>query len=271
MKLFISDLDGTLYPKKECTDPMQLQKNIAAVRKWVEAGNKFAVATARGLHHVPALTETLGFNVNFIGGNGACVMLESQQTIIKQFPCRIFIDLCRFVKENGINASVAVGLNDHWLWSSTDCYPKGNESYASIWDSVEIANLDEIDPEQGIERVQIFTPAENRDKLKAMILERNYEVTITTSDIDLIDIGPLNCSKGISITEMCERHGIDPEEIIVIGDSENDIPMFEMTKHSYCIDLADSNVLRSAEKIVSSVEEAINLELAGQMEDRIYR
>lgn len=70
MKLFISDLDGTFYPRKQTQNPHQLQKNIEAVHRWVQSGNKFSVATARGVHHNAVLTEMLGFSVEYIGGNG---------------------------------------------------------------------------------------------------------------------------------------------------------------------------------------------------------
>ncbi len=48
MKLLISDLDGTLYPRKESINPRQREDNFKAVKRWVEQGHQFAVATARG-------------------------------------------------------------------------------------------------------------------------------------------------------------------------------------------------------------------------------
>ncbi len=69
MKLLISDLDGTLYPRRESLNPHQQEENFKAVKRWVDRGYQFAVATARGLYHYPAIREALGFDVHFIGGN----------------------------------------------------------------------------------------------------------------------------------------------------------------------------------------------------------
>lgn len=262
MKLLISDLDGTFYPRKETKNPNQLQDNYKAVKKWVDSGNKFAVATARGVHHYSDLTKALGFDINFIGTNGAAVLLENKEKIVKQLPCQVFIDVCRFVKENKLDASVTTGLNNQWIWSRNDGYPRGVKAYDTIWDSIFIANLDEINPEAGIERIQIFTPPENRNRLKELLISKNFPANVTTSDKDMIDMGPLHCSKGISILELCERFQLTPEDIIVVGDSENDIAMFDITKHSYCIDLAEEHVIKSASKTVTSVAEVIELELA---------
>ncbi len=104
MKVLISDLDGTLYPKKSIDNEKQFNNNIVAVKKWIKQGNKFAVATARGSHHYEVIIEQLGFKPNFIGSNGAEVIYESGEVIIKQIPMQIFIDLCEYIKkETGIN------------------------------------------------------------------------------------------------------------------------------------------------------------------------
>ncbi len=258
MKLLISDLDGTLYPRKESLNPHQREENFKAVKRWVDRGHQFAVATARGLHHYPAIREALGFDVHFIGGNGAAVRLVNGETIIKQLPCSVYIDLCRFVRDQDLNVSVTTGYHNQWIWSHNDRYPRGVAAYDGIWDSIEIANLEEMNPEDGVERIQIFVPPHQRDAFRETLAQRNYPGIITTSDQDMIDIGPLNSSKGISISELCQRYNIGQDDLIVVGDSENDIPMFKTTPHSYCIDLAEPRVIESASHSVASVQELID-------------
>lgn len=263
MKVLISDLDGTLYPKKSIDNEKQFNNNIVAVKKWIKQGNKFAVATARGSHHYEVIIEQLGFKPNFIGSNGAEVIYESGEVIIKQIPMQIFIDLCEYIKKEKINASVATGFNDEWIWSSKDCYPiKDAKTYLPTWDYIKVVELEELNPLDKIERIQIFVPSNERDELRKRIDLMKYDVTVTTSDKDMIDIGPKNSSKAISILEMCEKYGIEKKDLIAIGDSENDIPMFEVSEISYCIDHADKIVKDAATRIVKSVEEAIEIELS---------
>ena len=262
MKLLITDLDGTFYPKKDCKNPDQLNANVEAVKHWIAQGNKFAVATARGLHHYPVLRKTLGFDVNFIGGNGAAVRLETGKEIIKTIPYAIFIDLCRFVLDNKINASVATGYDDKWVWSSKDCFPIGlNIFRPGVEETIEVADLNAIDPDSGTDRIQIFVPENELFALRTKIEERNYPVVITTSDTYMIDIGPVNSSKGISIRELSSTFGVSTEDIIAVGDSENDIPMFEVAHRSYCIDHASQNVKNHSDYVVESVQKVIELEL----------
>lgn len=262
MKLLISDLDGTLYPKSDFENKDQFENNVKAIQKWVNVGNKFAVATARGIHHHQVLSEKLGFYPDFIGANGAQVAYSSGKIINKTMSVDIFMDLCRFIKQEKINASIATGIEDEWVWSSSDCYPMvDSEIYQKLLKDIKIVDLDKIYSEKTCVRIQVFTPPEQRDELKDKIISRNYPSIITTSDVDLIDLGPLNSSKGISIMELCQEYGVKSEDIIVIGDSENDVAMFEITKHSYCISHAAADVLEKANTVVKSVEEVIELEL----------
>lgn len=262
MKLFVTDLDGTLYPKKEVLNPNQFQDNLTAIKQWIDSGNKFAVATARGLHHYEVLCNKIGLNPIFIGSNGAAVRYEDGEVCFKTVSIQIFIDLCNLVKDNHINASVATGINNQWVWSSKDCYPiRDANPLPTYLNDIVIPQLDEIDLSYEVERIQVLVPSENRDQLKALIIEQNYPVSITTSDVDLIDIGPMNSSKGIAILEICQHFGIDRDHLVVAGDSENDVAMFEVTNHSYCIDHAETEVKNKAKFVVSTVEEVIQNEI----------
>lgn len=264
MKILISDLDGTLYPHKEFKVPNQLTNNIKAVKKWTENGNVFAIATARGFRHYEVIKNNLGFDVNFIGTNGASIRYEDGTKVSKSMPLSIFIDLCRFIRENNIDATAATGINNDWVWSSIDCYPKDVPAYKVHLDSVVIADVDSIDPSGETPRIQIFVSPDKIDELRKLINKRNYQASVTSSDTDMLDMVPLNCSKGIAIMEMCDKYGISYEDIIVVGDSENDIPMFNVTKNSYCISHAKDFVLASANAVVDTVEELIEIELRKQ-------
>lgn len=262
MKVLISDLDGTLYPRKIDENSKQLQNNIAAIKKWINYGNIFVVATARGKHHYDTITKQLGFKPNFIGSNGAEVIYESGEEKIKQIPMKIYIDLCKFITLERINASVATGFNDEWIWSSKDCYPiKDATTYLPSWDYIKVISFEDLNPLDKIERIQIFITPKERDVLKDRIKSLNFDIEVTVSDDDLIDIGPKNSSKAISILEMCEKYKLSQSDLISIGDSENDISMFKISGISYCIDHSDKIVKDAATKIVKSVEEAINIEL----------
>jgi HAD superfamily hydrolase (TIGR01484 family) len=50
-------------------------------------------------------------------------------------------------------------------------------------------------------------------------------------DLSILDILPARCSKGAAILRLARTHGIDPAEIMAIGDNWNDLSMLEAAGH----------------------------------------
>ena len=73
-----------------------------------------------------------------------------------------------------------------------------------------------------------------------------------------IDVMPAGVNKQVGLTHLIKTLAIKPEEIAVIGDSQNDIEMLKMTPHSYVMSSADHDVKQAAQYVVDDVFEAIN-------------
>lgn len=266
MKLLVSDLDGTLYPRKEVANKNQFEDNIKAVREWVKNGNKFVAASAREKRHHQQLVKELGFNLNYIGSNGAEIVYEEGEEAIKDIPLKVFIDVARFLEAKNINAAAGVNCDGKRLWSSRDRFPFNcDDNIRSSWrDEIIVPDLDLLDPEKRIISVHVVVPPKNRDEVEAMIAAMKMNVTVTTSDVDLINIEPYGCSKGAAVLQVAKRFGIAVEDIVTVGDSENDISMLKITDNSYCIDHAEPRVRWQAKNVVASVAEVVQKEMGKQ-------
>jgi HAD superfamily hydrolase (TIGR01484 family) len=51
-------------------------------------------------------------------------------------------------------------------------------------------------------------------------------------DLTILDILPPGCSKGVALRRLAERRGVDPEEILAIGDNWNDLEMLQYAGHA---------------------------------------
>lgn len=261
MKLFVTDLDGTLYPKDMNNKKEIFESNKVAVYEWIKKGNKFAVATARGIGYYETICNQLGFKVNFLGGNGAENVFDTGEINLKSFPMKIYFDICEFIENLGIDASVSTIQNGNWFWNTTSKYPI-YDSKKPRWQYARLADRNIISPSSSIERIAIFVREAEREEIKTILIGNFGKiVNITTSDIDTIDVGPINSSKGISILELAKKYNITPDNIVTIGDSENDVAMFKISKRSYCIDHAEPVVCNAAWRIVPTVADAIMNEL----------
>ena len=74
---------------------------------------------------------------------------------------------------------------------------------------------------------------------------KNYYCDITSKDV----------SKGRAVLETCKYLNLKKEEIIAIGDGENDISMFELTPNSIAMENAVQNVKKQAKYVTLSNDE----------------
>lgn len=263
MKLLVSDLDGTLYPKNNNEKEYKrlFSMNKGAIHRWLEAGNKFAVATARGIAHADEICDELNLDIDFIGSNGAEVVYANQETSLKSISINYFFAINQYLADNEINATTFAVADGNWYWNAIGKYPA--RAGEKLFDVMDIPEPSDFDENLTVPKVSVLVARESRDQLVEVFKIKFKDLlSITTSDVDKIDLGPLNTSKGISILELAKHYHIDKEDIITAGDSENDIAMFEVSKTSYCIDHADESVKKHATNIVASLYEAIEIELS---------
>ncbi len=263
MKLLVVDFDGTLLPKDDEEGQRLYQENLEAVRKWIAGGNKFAIATARHPHYQKEIAEALGYSFDYIGFGGSIIKFESGEEIIRDMPASVFITLCESIKKQGIDASIFSTIDDIWTWNSIDNYPMQDERYYKMWGQYAVVRpIAEINPDSRINSVKIFVKAENRDYLKQLIIAGLPAVEVHGIDIDQLQILPENVAKGAGVKVLCEKYNIAYSDLVVIGDSDNDISMFELAKHSYCMSWAETAVQEKAARITNSVKEVIKEILA---------
>ncbi len=260
MKVLVSDLDGTFYPKKGEDYDVILALNIEAAKRWLKAGNTFVIASARGLNHYQKISGLIGTDINYIGCNGAEIRFENGKELFSYIDPKILKAIITFFDKNDINANVAFGTGDKWIFSKRDRYPLDHddkllELIDGFIEEMEIADVKTT-------KVQIFLPQEIRDEVLKMIIDLNLDIDITASDSDLIEIGPKGISKASGLIELVTYYGIPAKEFIVVGDSLNDITMFKMSKHSYCLIDGEEAAKREASKIIKNFKEVIDSELA---------
>lgn len=164
MKVFVSDLDGTLYPPN-VTDSGE--ENRAAIRRWREAGNVFAVATARIHQSYPKVAEDLGFAVDYLGGNGAELIFSDQTRIFRTLKASIFLQLAAWLKREGIDATIKANCGGQWISSDRNHYPYSHPSQVrmSLKQSRTLEEMS-LSAEAEIVNLGILIHPDQRDRVK---------------------------------------------------------------------------------------------------------
>ncbi len=263
MKLLVCDLDGTLFEIDENGNNLGLTKrNKDALIRWKEAGNEFAVASARSAVFYNELEEMLGFSCNYIGSNGSDILLLDKTEIKYGIPPYVLLEMLEYLECAKINASIFTFFNNEWFWSSQNNYPNDETKYYDSNKAKILIDKESINEDTLIPKFSILIEASKRDEMKKYLELKYPDVLVVTSDVDKIDVGPLNITKATAINTLVERLEKTVSEVIVAGDSDNDIDMFKAFSNSYCIDHSEERVKKHANTIVDSVARLVDIELS---------
>lgn len=263
MKLFVSDIDGTLYYDGDKSTENCPVKNKNAIDQWIKAGNQFALATARVHTTASQVLEDLGVAVDYLGGNGAEIVYKDQQKQICPFKLSVFFDLVAWLNLNGVDGTLKIYSEGRWICSSQKYYPytypsrmRKNLMLAKPMEAYQLRE-DEVGC-----NMSLILRSDLCDGIKSKLQRKLAGIgEVVSSDVDNLDFLPLGCSKKNAVLQLLERYQLDAKDLIVIGDSENDVSMFELTEHSYCMAQAELTVRQKAKHVVKTVSEAIALEL----------
>lgn len=260
-KLFVSDLDGTLLKIGNEYSAGISEENRKAIASFVKAGNIFAIATARGLDYLNEAEPILGFRPDFIGQNGTA-MFYGNHTSMKYVDIALFEELCDVCEKQDLRATIAFHMANQGNYLLHRKYYPYNAQHA-LHDAAFMDGFHQLLPEhmtiENISGITVFVEEERlvsvRDLLKAHFQGR---LEVVSSDVDLINVTPLGCTKGNGVKELMKHYGLHECDVAVIGDSDNDISMLQAVDHSYCMDHSEPEVKAVARKTVSSVAQAIH-------------
>lgn len=230
-KLICIDMDGTLLNDKHEVS----EENRIALKAAIEKGVKIAITTGRPFVAASQYAEKLGIKVSIIGSNGSYIREKDEEKVIFKH-----------------------GLSQEQFNNICDVIEKYQlRKYFNTYDSV-IANkeLDEghgyvisnnIAPEHLKIKIDIYEDLRDSYKkygdelLKAIVIGEEVEVIqkiknelkakggleVVSSGYNNTEVMASGTSKGNGVKAFSEILGIKKEEIICIGDNENDISMIK--------------------------------------------
>ena len=262
-KLFISDLDGTLYWDGRQFTRQATRESLDALRRWREAGNLFAIATSRiHLWREPLIRE-LGFPFDYLGSNGTDLFFADGGRSTHPTSVRDFLTVCDWVRETRLDGTVKIYTNGQWVNSSCGLYPFTEPGRMRIAQKTgkTVAQVSLSPTDTGLNMSLILPETLLKDAQAALKPLLHGRLEIVASDYDNLDFVPAGCGKGLAISRLAVHYGLPRENVIVIGDSENDISMFEAAGYSYAMSHAAAEVQSKASATADSVAEAIELSL----------
>lgn len=253
IKLVASDLDGTLLNKNKEITP----RLFDALKKLDELGIYFVPSTGRPFGTVPQAIKELPFLKYVITSNGATIYdATEKKNIIENYltPEAVYavIEIARelpviteyFIEGKAyIAKKVYDDLTPFDLTESHVTYIKNSRTpVEDFWDEMKRNNT-------VLENINlVFRDMELRkktwDRLKALGL-----ASVTAATTKNIEITSLYATKAKALEKLCEVLGFARENVLAMGDGDNDMPMIQFAGIGVAMANGEEHIKQAADII----------------------
>ena len=228
-KMMVSDFDGTIY-----TDDFKISdETISAVKDYREAGGLFFIATGRLYEAIKPNAKVFDLANEIVAYQGGAIFDLSTDEIImsNNIDMQLSADIYSYIYENFKDVTVPILFyNDRCIVTEESDHITNFCNIVGVEPIYTGVNLDKYVMDNDINPNKVLSMIETKysDEFVSGLIEKFGEfVNINRSNTFLVEIVSKVASKGNAVAWLASKYGIKQEEIICIGDAENDISMIE--------------------------------------------
>lgn len=253
IKLIAIDLDGTLLnSKKEIT-----KENMEALHYARQKGVKIVICTGRPYLGMKHLVEEIGLNSDddyVIIFNGAQVRRASNGEVLISSKLTQS-DMERWYAESNRLDLPFNPIDDEWVYEPL-AYPEGYES-------LYVGHISQA-PAKTVD-FSYFSSEHTFNKFVVTVDEAHLSKQLTKIDMTLmteysialshpfqLEIMASGTNKGEAVRQFAEKLNIPMDEVVTIGDQENDRSMLELPVHSVAMGNASDSLKELAEYVTDT-------------------
>lgn len=232
IKLICIDMDGTLLIDQQNVS----EENKRAIKEAVSRGVHVAITTGRVYNCAKLYSDEIGLKTPIIASNGAFIGVSNGETIynnpLSSNEIKDFLNLTRqygllsYLTGNfGIVSTTE--LPDNHIYKVLNKRLKDEEKIKfEVIDNID--NAFKLYPNQLLKGVCIEkNNISNLMKVKKELKRLNPELEIVSSWDDNFEIMKKGSSKGGAVAQLAKYFNLKRDEVMCIGDSENDLSMIE--------------------------------------------
>ncbi|MGL5383310.1 MAG: Cof-type HAD-IIB family hydrolase, partial [Culicoidibacterales bacterium] len=267
IKLFVTDLDGTLlYKKVREVEPNDQCKQ--AIARLQANDIDFAIATGRYDSDIQAVEKYLPLTKKSyrIGMNGGTIYdvenkkirelifgEDDARQIFEFFESKLrrqtsFVVTCTSDEQRFFHKIGHIVNPMLWLFWKTR---------AELINSAKMEQF--ITSSRTFYKILASASKDNTDFIDLKLQNHFPDFEVFKTSPYSVEICPKGANKGAALAYIMQKEGLNPDEVAFIGDSGNDVSAFKVVKHSFVMDHADHYVQEHARYVVSDVAEAIDM------------
>lgn len=265
IRLIALDLDGTTLRR----DGTVSDRTVAALRRAMDAGVTVSVATGRLHNSALLIARRIGANGPIISSNGGLVRTMDGSTLLHMplpasFPDRALA----FARQTGVSVELFAGdvlyasnpAVKRWERRQRLLKARSVRGFVDLWQawrSFRVADLAEWRPTLGLPE-KLFAGDPDPARLRQVVEALGAGLCVTASAADNVELTAPGVTKGSAVAWLAARLGIGLQQVMVAGDSLNDLSMFELD----CLKVAMGNA-------EDAIKERASFVTASHMDDGV--
>ncbi len=267
IKLFITDLDGTLlYRKVRDVDPNERCKK--AIAHLEQQGVQIAIATGRYDSDIQVVENYLQLKKKGyrIGMNGGTIYSPSnvkiRELLLEENDARAIFDYVDSKLRRQTSFLVTCTSDEERFFHKIGYL--FNPMLWFFWktraEKINSTSVEQfITSDRTFYKILVSASKYNTDFIDLKLQNNFNGFEVFKTSPYSVEVCPKGANKGTAIEYIMKIEGLRPDEVAFIGDSGNDIPALKVVKHSFVMDHADHYVQEHARYVVSDVAEAIDM------------
>lgn len=253
IRLFVSDLDGTLLNDAKQVDPV----DRAALQELEQTGVQLCLASGRLRSEMLRVAGTVGGSFHLICQNGALVeSLDGRVLSRSFFDPALALAVYDFAGQWNILAAVCLPDEDVIARRTERAADVERRFLTHYRVAPDLAQRFDADMQPG--KFSLFGESDVLEALEDNLLAR-FPGKITAFRVapDCLDVMPAAVTKGAGLRVLLAELGIAPAEVACVGDAHNDLAMFAVAGHSFAMRHAEPAIREGARHVAGSVAEAV--------------
>lgn len=262
IKLAAFDLDGTILTKSTITEVTK-----ATITRLAESGLRTVVATGRHIFTLPPAVHDIPSFEIAIGSNGTMIgnIRTKELYNFDGFDVETALRFLRWLPTitNSFHVSFQDGsgyLMKEDFERLLDLQPNEAEREKSAREYQRVYTI--LDDFEHVEQTMKpvakfgFRMAKEEDVTAAVrMVRQNFGFEAAITDYQTIEVTKAGVTKASGLIHVCEHYGLKPENVIVFGDSGNDVPAMKIAGYAVAVGNAHENVKEAADEVTESIHE----------------
>lgn len=250
-KLIVSDIDDTIV----CTSNQIGNLTKKTIKNLKNKGLLFTLATGRNMSSARNCAEQLNVELPLVLSNG-CVVQTLSGDVLHHAKLQIEITkkTIEIANKHNMYLSLVIGDQVYFKKGYDDSKFPGNVEYRH-----EIADWSRISDH--FDLVNKCVVHERKSEEKIRLLEEIYKKEFSgkaefyRSGLSYLEVAPLGISKAVGVEIIAKNLGITMDQVIAIGDYDNDLELISKAGLGIAVKNATEKVKENADLIIDSCSE----------------